>query len=170
MPGPGTTVRAAGSNAGEARDVFPTMTDRPVTDPLVVVRRFVLALLVFGLIGAGTELLLIGHFEDPWQLVPLVLIALSLAAILLQATVHAALPIRFLQFAMVLLILAGLSGVVFHYRGNLSFQVDMDPTLSEWQYFKKVIHAKAPPTLAPGALAQLGLLGLVYTFRHPSLG
>jgi hypothetical protein len=28
----------------------------------------------------------------------------------------------------------------------------------------------AAPALAPGAMIQLGLLGLVYTFRHPALG
>ena len=27
----------------------------------------------------------------------------------------------------------------------------------------------ATPALAPGALAQLGLLGLLYTYRHPAL-
>jgi len=27
--------------------------------------------------------------------------------------------------------------------------------------------AKTPPALAPGAMIQLGLLGLVYTYRHP---
>jgi hypothetical protein len=27
----------------------------------------------------------------------------------------------------------------------------------------------AAPALAPGAMVQLGLLGLIYTFRHPAL-
>jgi hypothetical protein len=29
--------------------------------------------------------------------------------------------------------------------------------------------AKAPPALAPAGLIQLGLLGLLYTYRHPAL-
>jgi hypothetical protein len=29
--------------------------------------------------------------------------------------------------------------------------------------------AKAPPALAPASMIQLGLLGLLYTYRHPSL-
>ena len=28
----------------------------------------------------------------------------------------------------------------------------------------------ATPTLAPGAMVELGLLGLAYTYRHPALG
>jgi len=33
-----------------------------------------------------------------------------------------------------------------------------------------VVEATAPPALSPGLLVQLGLLGLVYTYRHPALG
>jgi hypothetical protein len=69
---------------------------------------------------------------------------------------------------MVLLVVGGAAGVVLHYRGSLEFQREMDPTQSGWELFTKVMHAKAPPTLAPGAMAQLGLVGLVYTFRHPA--
>jgi hypothetical protein len=34
--------------------------------------------------------------------------------------------------------------------------------------FSKVMTGAAP-ALAPGAMVQLGLLGLIYTFRHPAL-
>ena len=60
-------------------------------------------------------------------------------------------------------------GVVLHFRGNMSFQLDMDPAMAGWDLFSKVMHAKAPPALAPGAMVQLGLLGLIYTFRHPAI-
>ena len=36
--------------------------------------------------------------------------------------------------------------------------------------FWKAMAAKTPPALAPGAMTQLGLLGLAYAFRHPALG
>ncbi len=29
--------------------------------------------------------------------------------------------------------------------------------------------AKTPPALAPGSMAQLGLIGLAYTYRHPDI-
>jgi hypothetical protein len=60
-------------------------------------------------------------------------------------------------------------GVGLHYSGNLEFQLDIDPSQSRWELFKKVMHAKAPPAIAPGAMAQLGLLGLIYAYRHPAL-
>jgi hypothetical protein len=45
----------------------------------------------------------------------------------------------------------------------------MDPTLEGWGLFVKVMRAKAPPALAPAAVIQIGLLGLLYTFRHAAL-
>jgi hypothetical protein len=35
--------------------------------------------------------------------------------------------------------------------------------------FWQAIRAKTPPLLAPGAMVQLGLLGLAYTYKHPLL-
>ena len=66
-------------------------------------------------------------------------------------------------------LIAGALGVVLHYRGNLAMQLDMDPGQPAWGLFWKVMRAKAPPALAPGAMAQLGLLGLIYCHRHPAL-
>jgi len=47
--------------------------------------------------------------------------------------------------------------------GNL-FSLSRDPTLAGWALFRAAISAKAPPLLAPGAMIQLGLLGLVYSY------
>ena len=48
---------------------------------LARLRRYVLALLVIGLAGTATELLALAHYEDSWQLVPLVLIGLALVVV-----------------------------------------------------------------------------------------
>jgi len=132
-------------------------------------RRLLLALLTLALVGTGTELLLLGHYEDSWQLVPLFLVVVSLVAIAAHALSAGPGTVLALRGAMSLLVVAGAMGIVLHYRGNLEFQIDMDPTASQWQLFKKVIRAKAPPALAPGALAQFGLLGWVLTYRDPAL-
>jgi hypothetical protein len=60
--------------------------------------------------------------------------------------------------------------VFLHYQGNVEFQMEIDPTQHGSELFWKVMRAKAPPALAPGLMAQLGLLGLIYAFRHPSAG
>jgi hypothetical protein len=134
---------------------------------LASLRRILLALLVFGLAGVAVELLALAHYEDSWQLVPLVLIALSFVVIGWHAIDGSAATVRVLRLAMLLLIAAGVLGIVFHYRGNLEFQLEIDPSQSHWTLFTKVIRAHSPPALAPGVMAQLGLLGLAYTFRHP---
>lgn len=140
------------------------------TDSLVTFRRLLMALTAFGLAGIATELIFLEHYEDTSMLIPLGAITIGLASLLLHAVVDSATTVRILRVAMLALVVAGVLGVLLHYRGSLEFQVDMDPTLSATQLFWKVMHMKAPPTLAPGVLAQLGLLGLISTFHHPALG
>ena len=72
------------------------------------------------------------------------------------------------QMLMVLYLLIGLLGVYLHYRGNVEFALERYPTLGGLQLIWKALRG-ATPALAPGALAQLGLLGLLYTYRHPAL-
>ena len=136
-------------------------------DTLLVLRRLVLAIVVLGLCGTATELVLLEHYEDWLQIVPLVFIALALVTITGHVIARRARSVWLLRAVMGLLVVSGVLGVVLHYRGSLEFQLEMDPTQSGWDLFAKVLHAKAPPALAPGVMAQLGLLGLVYTYRHP---
>jgi len=136
---------------------------------LARVRMFVLALLLLGLAGTLAELLALAHYEDSWQLVPLVLIGLAFVIVAWHLYDRSAASVKMLRLVMAVFIVAGIAGVILHYRGNLEFQLEIDPTQDQWTLFKKVIRAKAPPALAPGVMAQLGLLGLTYAFRHPAL-
>jgi hypothetical protein len=52
---------------------------------------------------------------------------------------------------------------------NVEFQRDIDPSMGELALMRKAIRAKSPPALAPGAMIQLGLIGLTSTYRHPRL-
>ena len=137
---------------------------------VTVLRRLLLGLLLFGLTGTATELLLISHDEDIWQMIPIVAIALAaLVSIGLAATSRATPPavlMRLFQGMMVLLILTGGAGMVLHYRANMEFKLEMDPTLGGLALFWSVVRAKTPPALAPATLALLGLLGLTYAFRR----
>jgi hypothetical protein len=134
------------------------------------VRRFVLVILLIGMIGSLVELILLDHDEDLNQWIPLVLLSTGILAFLLAAVRPASQVIRFLQILMAFFILAGLVGAVLHFQANLEFQTELDPSASGLPLWMKAVKAKAPPALAPGVMIQLGLLGLVYTFRHPSLG
>lgn len=136
---------------------------------LSVIRRVLLAILTLGLLGTGAELLLLGHYEEARQLIPVVLVAASLLAVAWHVVAGGAASIRALQATMVLAVCSGFVGVVLHYRGNREFQLETDPSLVGARLFWKVMQAKAPPALAPAAMTELGLLGLAYTYRHPAL-
>ena len=70
---------------------------------------------------------------------------------------------------MLLFVAAGGFGIVLHYRANVEYQLESDPGLKGRALMWKVLAAKSPPALAPGVMAQLGLLGLAYAYRHPAL-
>ena len=132
-------------------------------------RKMLLAILLLGVAGVIAELLLMGHVEDVYQLIP---VALGGAAIVMSAIVAvrpAPGPLRLFQAVMALMIVSGMLGAWLHFQVNMEFQLEMDPSLAGMQLFRKAILAKTPPALAPGAMLQLGLIGLAYTFRHPAL-
>ena len=132
-----------------------------------VLRQLLLALLLFGLAGTAAELVLLRHYEDGWMLSPFVVSALAAVATLVRLVRPMAASVRWLRAAMLLLLTAGIAGVWLHYAGGLEFQTEIDPTLPWSQLFWKVLHMQAPPALAPGVLVQLGLLGLIATYKDP---
>ena len=142
------------------------MTDRPVmgSDGIELLRRWVLALLVFGLVGTVVELLLLSHYEQPMQLVPVALIVIALGIIAWHVLRHDVASLRALQLVMALFLVAGFAGVVAHFNGSVEFQLELNPDMSNWELIEKVLRAKAPPVLAPGMMLQFGLLGLAYVY------
>ena len=133
-------------------------------------RRVLLVLFLVGAVGAGADLFLLEHFEDKLQLVPLGLLGLAVVVLVWHVIHRGPASIRVLQIVMILFIIAGLVGLVLHYQGSAEFQLEVNPDLSGMELFSKAIRAKAPPALGPGAMINLGLLGLSYAYRHPILG
>ena len=121
------------------------------------------------MVGTLAELLLLEHYEEPAQWVPLVLLAIAMGVLLWHAARRDTASRRALQATMLLFVIAGAVGVALHFRGAAEYQLELNPTLGRWDLTKKVMRAKAPPVLAPGLMMQLGLLGLAYTYRDPKL-
>ncbi len=132
-------------------------------------RKALLGLVAFALVGMVADLALLEHHEDPWQWAPFVVIAPALVAAAWVAVTGSARSVIAFRLLMVVVIATGLLGVAMHYGGSREFQLEMDPALGGWALFVKVMRAKAPPTLAPAAMVQAGLFGLLYTWRHPAL-
>ena len=123
---------------------------------------------MLGVVGTGAELLLLGHTEDLWQWVPLVLMAASLVALGWRVAARGARSLRVFRGTMFLLVLSGFVGLWLHYDGNAEFELEMYPDLQGFELFRESVTG-ATPTLAPGTMLGLGLLGLLYTYRHPAL-
>ena len=130
------------------------------------VRRLLLLLLVLGLSGTAVELLLIGHYEDSWQLVPLVAIAAGLITVAWHAAAESASSARALQIVMFGFIAAGGAGVALHHQGAREFASETDPSLQGARLFWKAVRAKSPPALAPGSMVPLGLAGLAFAYSR----
>ena len=105
-----------------------------------------LAVVAVGTAGMGVELLLLGHYKDADQLIPLGVGVFGLLAVAWVAAFPGLVMVRVLQFAMLLFIGSGVVGATLH------FQADVEA-----------------PALAPGLLVQLGALGLIATYQHPAL-
>jgi hypothetical protein len=132
-------------------------------------RRFLAGILALSMAGTVAELLLLGHDEDLNQWIPIVLIAVGLVLLIGTLARPSYGGLLLWRAVMVLFLLAGLTGTVLHYRANIEFQLEVDPSLGGAALFWKAAQAKAPPALAPGVMVQMGLLGLAYTLRHPAL-
>jgi hypothetical protein len=130
---------------------------------LVTLRRFLLITLAVGVAGMGSELLLIGHVEGAFQLVPLVLLGAGLATIIWHAVRPDSVSARVLRVLMVLFVVSGGVGVVLHYLGNQAFELEMYPAMSGTELVGHTLTG-ATPVLAPGSMALLGLVGLAVTY------
>lgn len=128
-----------------------------------------LFILLIGMIASGTELILLNHMEERLQWLPLVLIALGVSASMWHVFRDTATSVRALQGIFFAFVVAGLAGMYFHYQGAVEFKLESKPSLKGWELFRQAIFSKVPPLLAPGAMIQLGLLGLIYAYRHPAI-
>jgi hypothetical protein len=143
---------------------MPEVVDRRSSAGMLrIARRVTLLILVLAMVGILGELLLIEHFEDPWQILPLALLMIGFAALAWHARAPSMASARTLRAVMALFVLAGLLGILLHYQGNVEFELEQNPGASRWDLFREAVQG-ATPALAPGVMVQLGLLGLLYAF------
>jgi len=153
---------AVGAVIEPGRDALPTEATQQR------IRGFLLALVVIGVAGLIPELVLLKHYESVWQVAPLVILVLALVVSALVWRRPDPRTLNAFRVVMGLCLLAGVAGVVLHAQGNLEWALERDDTLRGWPLIWKILRG-ATPLLAPGAMLQIGLLGLVYTYRHPAL-
>ncbi|MBA3852810.1 MAG: hypothetical protein C0503_00255 [Gemmatimonas sp.] len=139
----------------------------------LLARRALFAILAIGVTGTLAELLLLKHFDGVWQLVPVTLLGSALALLLINAMTDAK-PARLALVAvMALFVAAGVVGLAMHLSGNMEWELERAPELTGWPLLRDALMG-ATPALAPGAMIQLGLIGLLHGYllhrelRRPS--
>jgi hypothetical protein len=133
-----------------------------------VLRRLLLAVTVVGILGLALELLFLEHWESVWQWVPFVVLGVGLLSAILVWRWPSPATLRFFAAMMALFVVAGAIGLVLHYQGNAEFELERHPEMRGLPLLWSSLRG-ATPALAPGALAQLGLVGLTFAYRHPAL-
>jgi hypothetical protein len=131
-------------------------------------RRILLALVVLGVVGLTLELLLLEHTESATQLIPFAVLAAGIVAVATVWKKPSVGSVRFFQVTMMLFVAAGLVGIFLHLRGNVLFEQETDPSARGLDLIWRSLRGGVP-MLAPAAMTQIGLVGLVFAFRHPAL-
>jgi hypothetical protein len=134
----------------------------------IELRRVLAAIFLFGSVGAAAELVLLEHTEDAWQNAPLALIGIACAVLVVLSIRPSGIGVRIFQFTMIAFIASGVAGIVLHYRGNVEFELELQPDAAGFGLFWEAMKG-ATPALAPGTMMLLGALGLTYTYRHPAV-
>jgi hypothetical protein len=113
---------------------------------LAKIRWAILAIVTLGTSGMCVELVLLEHYGDAEQMIPLGVGAAGLLILGWVAVSPAVVALRTLQFVMLVFVGSGVIGATLHVQAEVE-----------------------APALAPGLLVQLGMLGLLYTYQHPAL-
>lgn len=124
--------------------------------------------LVVGVIGILAELLLLGHDDDTLQFIPLGLGAAYLLAFAWYGAARARSAVLAVRVVSGLACVSAGVGIFLHYRANVEWELETTPTMHGMELFREAITGSLP-LLAPGAMLQLGLLGLLWSHRHPAL-
>lgn len=154
-----TDTRTPGHQAGPATEVA----------ELALVRRLLLLVIAGAMFGLAMELVLLEHYDSRRQYIPFIAIGVSLVSIVIALLRPRRATILALRAVMLALLLVAMLGLYFHFTGNIEFELEMDPELRGRELVWKSLTG-ATPSLAPGTLVLLGLVGLISTYGHPALG
>jgi hypothetical protein len=130
-------------------------------------QRLLLGIVLLGSAGTLVELLLLEHTEDFYQLIPVILLGATVLASGLALWLPRRAVINGFRVVMLASLISAALGIFFHYQGNTEFALERNPKLHGWDLFSEAMMG-ATPSLAPGTMAQLALIGLLTTVRFRS--
>jgi len=124
-------------------------------------KQVIVVALLFMMMGTTIELYLLDHYEDVQQLIPLLFIGASLLVMLVLFFQKSNLVMVIFKLLMLLTALSGIYGAFLHLSANYEFEQEMKPTAGGWDLFWESLSG-ALPTLAPGSMIVLALIGYSY--------
>ncbi len=116
--------------------------------------------MLVGTAGTAGELMLLEHTETAWQWSPVVALVVGFFACIVVLFAESKAAAGVFRLLMATFLLLGTVGLYQHYRGNVEFELEMYPTRHGLELFWESLKG-ATPTMAPGAMILLGLVGLV---------
>lgn len=129
-------------------------------------KKLILLVLLFGMVGVLAELLLIGHTEDRNQWIPLIALGVGMIAVVLRLLRPGRGTTRLLAVVMTAFVVTGVLGLYYHVSGNREFELEIYPSMTGFELFSEAMMG-ATPALAPGTMVLLGLIGLVVCVGEP---
>ena len=134
---------------------------------LALWQKVLFGIVLFSSAGTLLELLLLEHTEELYQLIPVVLLGITVLASALVLALPRPVVINGFRIVMLACLVSAAVGILLHYQGNTEFALERHPKMRGWELFKEAMMG-ATPALAPGTMGQLALIGLLATFRFRS--
>lgn len=138
------------------------MQDHQKTEKRSRLKLLITVTILFMMSGTIIELFLLKHFEDTKQMIPIICIALSMLMMLILIFRNNKILVKGFQILMLISALTGLYGSYLHLSANYEFELEMRPSMKGWELFAESMTG-AFPTLAPGSMIVLALLGYTYS-------
>ncbi|MEX0288044.1 MAG: hypothetical protein AB3N14_02955 [Flavobacteriaceae bacterium] len=124
-------------------------------------KRIITVAFLFMMIGTAMELYLLEHYEDTLQLIPLLCIGSAMLVMFMLFFKRTGFTEGLFKLLLMITALSGIYGTFLHLRANYEFELEMKPGSEGWDLFLESLSG-ALPTLAPGSMIVLALLGYSY--------
>lgn len=112
-------------------------------------------------LGTLLELVFIGHYEGVNQLIPILVIGITLISFLVLLFFKTFLVRKVFKAMLIVSAVSGLLGVYFHLDSNFQFEKEIRPNISSADLFWESLSG-ALPVLAPMNMLVFTLLGFIY--------
>ena len=137
------------------------MQNKKVNSETYRLKKVLVLALLFMMIGTLLELYLLDHYEDTWQLIPILSVGTTLVTLLILFFKKTTKVVNLFKAVLILTALSGVYGVYLHLQSNFEFEQDMKPTATNLELITESLSG-ALPTLAPMSLVVLACIGYSY--------